>query len=449
MNRRTLVLVGALLAGRPAAAQSPTRFAPAPPNLFPTQPAPLPALPPASPVAPSAAMPAADSDPAEDLVSFDGIAARLEWVDQRWQVVAGGKVLKDFGRRESEARRALRLIQDLGLTQRGTVGRPAPVMEYWLASGRGPQGLTPGLRLLPLDLPSMRVEKIQAQWCLRDDQRILFNFGLHPEEARRALAILRKYRFTQVGTIGQAVPSMLLFLSEGEGMSGLSSAATSRIRKVSQRTPGSSPGQPADSMPGTVVRAALPPLQDGTSSLPHAHPAVFKGQMDRTALAGRKLGLPGWDEQGEWVPFDWQHVQVRQEEGVWKLAAGSYVVATFGADEEAARQALAAVRHYRFTEHCRVGRPAPVFSYFLVNGQAPRGLLFGLSGQAFQPDKLSVQALGRQWALCEGDRVLLVLDEDGDEARRLLEAIRRNGFDRLCRIGPSEKESMSFFVRVH
>jgi hypothetical protein len=448
MIRQTLVLVGALLAGGPAAAQSSPSFAPGPPAFFPTQAPPPGNLPPASQAAPAAGTPS-EPDPAEDLVSFDTAAARLEWVDHRWVVVAAGTVLKDFGRRENEARQALRLIQSLGLTQRGTVGRPAPVMEYWLASGLGPQGLTPGLRLLPLDLASLRVEKIQAQWCLRDDQRVLFNFGLHPEEARRALAILRKYRFTQVGIVGQATSAMLLFLSAGEERGGRSSAAAAHIRKVTLHSPGSSTGG-ADSMLGAVVRAALPPLRDAAGPLPGAHPVVFKGRQDRSALAaGRKLSLPGWDEQGEWVPLNWQHVQVHQEEGVWKLAAGSYVVATFGADEEAARQALAAVRHYRFTEHCRVGRPAPVFSYFLVNGQAPRGLLFGLSAQAFQPDKLSVQSLGRQWALCEGDRVLLVLGEDVGEARRLLEVVQRNQFDRLCRIGPSEKESMSFFVRVH
>jgi hypothetical protein len=447
--RRTLFLVGVLFAGSPAAAQSPAPFVPGPRGLPPAQPPPLPRLPPASPLSPTAVANKAEAGPVENLTSFDGAAARLEWVDQHWQILAGETVLKDFGRREPEARQALRLIQELGLTQRGTVGRPTPVMEYWLASGAGPQGLTPGLRLLPLDLPSLRVEKIQAQWCLRDSQRVLFNFGLHPEEARRALAILRKYRFTQVGVVGRAIPSMLVFVSEGEGMSGLSSASTSRIRKVSMRSPAGSPARPADSMLGSVVTAALPPLQESTS-LPGAHPVVFKENQDRSAhLAAAKPRLPGWDEQGEWVPLDWRQAQVRQEGGVWKLAAGSYVVATFGADEQAARQALAAVQHYRFTEHCRVGQPSPVFSYFLVNGQAPRGLLFGLSSLAFQPDKLSVQALGRLWALCSGDQVMLILGEDGDEARRLLEAIRRNQFDRLCRIGPSEKESMSFCVRVH
>jgi hypothetical protein len=443
-----MLLLGSLLLGSPSMAQTPAL-----PSPSSSQPLPLPALPPAAPLTPPSSTPSTEQPaPAEQLTTFDGQAARLEWVNNRWQILANGLVLKDFGRRDAEARQALRLIQELGLTQRGTVGRPAPVMEYWLASGQGPQGLTTGLRRLPLDLASLRVEQVQAQWCLRDDQRVLFNFGRYPGEARRALAILRKYHFTQVGLIGQATPSMMIFLSgsEDDATGGPTSLTPSRIHKASSRTGPGKRERPADGMFGAGVTVAVPALHEGDSGLRKAHPIVFKGEQDRpNRRDGRGPGLSGWDERGEWVPFDWRQVQVRQEEGVWKLAAGPYMLASFGIEEEAARQALAAVRHYHFTEHCRVGQPVPVFSYFLVSGQAPRGMLFGLSGQAFEPDRLSVEALGRQWAICSGDQVLLLLGEDADEAHRLLEAIRRNQFDHLCRIGPSEKESMTFFVRVH
>ena len=53
------------------------------------------------------------------------------------------------GRHETEAREALRLLRELRLNQRGTVGSPRPVMEYWLTDGRAPQGFTQGLRPLP------------------------------------------------------------------------------------------------------------------------------------------------------------------------------------------------------------------------------------------------------------------------------------------------------------
>ncbi len=81
---------------------------------------------------------------------------------------------------------ALRLIQELHLNQFGTVGTPSPIMEYWLSSGQVPAGFTPGLRRLSLDAATLRVERMQSQWCLRDARTIVFNFGFHREEAERA-----------------------------------------------------------------------------------------------------------------------------------------------------------------------------------------------------------------------------------------------------------------------
>lgn len=375
----------------------------------------------------------------ENLTTFDPATVRLAWTDHHWQLVTDERVLKVFGRREADARQALRLIQELGLSQRGIVGTPAPVMEYWLAQGQAPRGLTSSLRTLPIELPSLRAEQVQAQWCLRDNQRILFNFGPRPEEARRALAIIRKYSFTQIGVVGQAAPAMMVFL-QGSDEPGEAHTPT-RIRQTSARQPQKAPGQAASSL--GVVTPALPALHEG-DPLRHAHQASFK---DAASAHVSRLApsLPGWDDKSEYVPLDWRQVQVRDDGGSWKLVLGGWALANFGADEPAARLALAAVRHYHFTECCRVGRPEPVFSYFLVNGQAPRGVMFGLAGAAFQPDKLSVQPLGREWAVCEGDKVLLLAGDRAEDARELLGAIQRFHFDRLCRIG----ESMALLVRVH
>jgi hypothetical protein len=379
---------------------------------------------------------AADANPREDLVSFDCAAVQVVWKDHSWQLVAGECLLKDFGRREAEARQALRLIQILGLNQRSTVGRPQVVMEYWLAGGRGPTGLTPGLRRLTLDGARLRVEQVQTQWCVRDEQRILFHFGPHQGEAERALAILKKYRFTQLGVLGQAAPSMMVFFSEGPDLAQASRTPSAlRVPRTFQKPTreGDKNVHLTEGAIGALAPATLPPLRT---------------PPPRTGARGvLQPGLPGWEERAEVVAIDGRQVQLRRQEGAWSLAAGDFVLARFGSDEAAARQALQVLRHYHFTELCRVGRPAPVFSYYLVNGQAPRGLTFGLVGQAFQPDKLSVQPLGRQWALCEGDKVLVVLGESAADAHQLLAAVQRNRFDRLCRVGPAP-EGMTFFVRV-
>ena len=63
----------------------------------------------------------------------------VEW-SSRWRLVAGGVMLKDFGRRESEARLALRLIRELRLNQHGIIGarRLCLSIGFQMAYRRGP-----------------------------------------------------------------------------------------------------------------------------------------------------------------------------------------------------------------------------------------------------------------------------------------------------------------------
>jgi hypothetical protein len=394
---------------------------------------------------------------AENLTNFDAFAVNLRWERQHWLLVAGDKILKDFGRREAEARQALRVIQSLQLNQYGTVGTPVPLMEYWLSNGTAPRGFIPGLRRLSLDTASLRVERVQSQWCLRDARTIVFNFGFHAEEAQRALAIIHKYGFTEIGVIGSAQPTMFVFLTSN----GLSPEAkvtpASRVHQThyqpegSGRDKGRINANPGAGL-GAIVTPAIPPLA-GTGRPPHGPRLAFDretmpdGKRSAARFGNSGAPLPGWDERVESVPINWRQVRMRQDNGVWQLAAGNYVLGTFGIDEAAARQALSVLHYYRFTEQYRVGHPKPSFSYFMVNGQPPLGVMFGLSAQAFQPDKLSVQQLGLRWALCEGDRVLVLLGNKLDEARQLLELIQQQKFDRLCHVGAHDDGGMTFLVR--
>src|SRR5262249_26249878 len=60
----------------------------------------------------------------EALLTFDPQRADVVWSQNHWQLVVDGQVLKDFGRREVEARVALRVLRDLHLTQHGAIGSP-------------------------------------------------------------------------------------------------------------------------------------------------------------------------------------------------------------------------------------------------------------------------------------------------------------------------------------
>jgi hypothetical protein len=403
--------------------------------------------------------------PVQDhLDSFKPEEVRLAWSNRRWQLMAGTEVLKDFGYRETEARQALRLIQTLRLNQHGTVGEPWPVMEYWLVDGHAPETVGGGLRALPLDPAGLRVEQIQGQWTLRDSQRVLFNFGGQADQARQALDVVRKYGFTQIGVIGQGTPSMQVFFDRPGGTAGLSAADAAssgrhltvphfpRGHGASEET--TSQGTPAALAKNTqgLVTPAVGALasQANDTNAGHGvgqHASEWRGQphFGPHSPLGTRTSVTA-----ERIPFDWRQVQLKQENAGWLLAAGSLVLANFGTNEHDARVALSAMRHYRFTEQWRMGGgDKPTFSYFLINGQAPRGVMVGVNAQMIQPENLSVRQVGGNYALCAGEQVVVRLGQRPDEARRLLQVIQNNKIDRLCRLGEADAPGMTFLARSH
>lgn len=379
-----------------------------------------------------------DASPLEHLTTFDAASADLDWSSQGWRLLADGAPLKDFGRSEGEARQALRLIRELRLNQHGVIGGPTPSVEYWLSDGKAPQGPTRGLRVQPMDSVSLRVEQTQNQWVVRDDQHILFNFGHEENDARQALAVVRKYGFTQVGTVGPGSPSMMVFFTQpdaalaGEPLHSHRTARAESKRDLAEATldpsapAGKSLAQRSDASLNTIVSPTVPPLRQS---------AVTGNMLSSTTLNPDR------------TPFDFRQVQVLQDKGGWKLAAGSCVLADFGTDEHAARQGLSAMQYYRFTEQCQVGDASNRFTYFLVGGQAPRGTIFGMDGQPFQPDRLEVRQVGAKWAVCAGDQTLVAMGDKPEGAKEVLNLIRRQRCDRLCRLGTEGGKGMTFLVR--
>ncbi len=255
--------------------------------------------PPAAPAVP-AKTPAA---PAETIRSFDADHAFADWSFQGWKVSADGATIKDFGRSESDARQALRLIRDLRLNQRGVIGGPTPSVEYWLSDGKPPQGSSSGLRVLPIDGASLRVEQAEGQWVLRDDRRVLFGFGSKEADARQSLAVVKKYGFNQVGTVGAGAPAMMVFFAETDP------ASASAVRPAATpTTPAVDPASPA---------AKIMARRLGLDAIPA--PAVLP--LRGAALSSN--GVTATSDTTNRVPFDWRQVQLRKDKDGWKLAAGA------------------------------------------------------------------------------------------------------------------------------
>jgi hypothetical protein len=390
----------------------------------------------------------------ERLRNFNPLTLQLTWSFHRWQLVADGELLKDFGTHEQEARHALRLIRELGLNQYGTVGAPLPVMEYWLIDGQTPQGLVRGgLRALPLVPATMRVEQFGGQWCLRDSTRVLFTFGSRQEEARQALAILRKHGFTQVGTLGIGAPLMYVFFGTGQANApALSSAAprslsaghlaAPRFSRVAKNADGSphveKTGAPPVSVEG-VVSAVVPPLAVPSAAAKQAAPwREHPHSGPRSDQAS----------DGDHMAFDWRQAQLRVERGEWRLMAGTAVLASFGGNATEARLALSALRYYRFTEQWKAGAEAHD-SCYLASKQSPRGTLFGLRTTEIDPQKVEVKQSGGGYEVVAGREVLAHFGSHREEAGRLAEAIRKEGLDRQCKLGEPGKEAMTLLLRSH
>lgn len=371
---------------------------PIPPALGPTLPLarPLPVAPPA-PVAPNAIPPEVRLPFPEEKVPFDSGLVTLKRISGSWQVWAGQRVLKDLGDNEAAAKDVVRVMRELRPTEWVSIGSPRTVVEYGLVNGKPP--LVGGFpsAVVPIDLTTVRAEQLRGAWCLRDDNNILFNFGLSQQDAVQAAAVVRKYGFNRVGSVGQPYPAMsYLFAAVDAEQSGR--------------------------MPNVSVPVALQ-----------------EAFLTRTGIP-----VPGVGFVGEMIRIDPRKVELRKLNSEWVVAHGSDVLARVGPTEWIAREALRVVQDGRFTEFCRFGSAG--LTFFLVDGKAPTRIPFSAHGRQYDLGALKVQATGTRWRVTETGRPLfdVASPEEGEALIRLLRAYH---FDQLCHVGPSPRAGMTFLGR--
>jgi hypothetical protein len=358
---------------------------------------------------------AAPAPAREELVHFDYQSAELRWQDGHWRLMAGNIVLKDFGANQVYGREALRIVQELRLTEHATIGKPVPSMEYWLSRGEAPAGILRDAQLCSFDPAELKAESYQGQWYIHHGQELLLTFGPHPEEARRALEIIQRHGFNQIGFVGQPTPVMTYFVLND---------------KTGPRKTSSDPNSP-------LLPAIMGPNVD-KATLQRMNPRQL--QLLENLVAGANV-------IGERQPIDPREVQLRQDHQQWKLCQGDYCLASFGWHEEDAREALQVLQHYQFTEKCWVGEPTPASTYYLVGGQAPRGVLLGLRSAEFHPDELSLSQVKGECFIYFAGRPLLRFGGHAEEARQMLQVIQHFRFDHLCRVGNAESAAFTFLVR--
>jgi hypothetical protein len=144
----------------------------------------------------------------EDCVSFDPVDARVVEQGGRWKIVDGAHALFDFGDRRGEALRALRVIRHYRADESCFIGRPDPSLRYLLVSGRAPAGALAGEDCLAFDPGGAEVQRVRGRWKIVDGDHWLFDFGDRQEEARKALAVIRKHGFDHSCFVGRPDPSL-------------------------------------------------------------------------------------------------------------------------------------------------------------------------------------------------------------------------------------------------
>jgi hypothetical protein len=384
------------------AAQPPAALPPAP-------------QPPARPAAPPAGLPGQpEVQKAEDLYPQPDPAVVLPHPEQTLKVgprslavrpAGGGYVLyagtvplRDFGPDRQAADAALRAVRDLPqTTDLGTLGGSRPVADYALAGGRASGfGLTAGLGRT-IDLPTVRAEPVRGAWLVRDDLGLLLNCGPDRATAEQAAAVCKRYGFNRLVRVGgDARPSYQLLCA------------------------------------APTVNAPKPPPE-----------ARLAAALQEQTLTRTGVPLPGGGFAGERVVLDPRLVEARRERGDWVLAHGPEVLARFGGDDAAAREAARMVKEQRLTEFCTVGG----LTFLLSNGRPQARVPGSARATPLRADALKVVPLDGRWAVVEGGRPLGVAGSEA-EAKEMLAVIAAYKFDTAARLGVSPRAGLTVLART-
>ncbi len=146
--------------------------------------------------------------PEQDCVRVDWQRAELRQRGERWLIVVGDLLLKNFGAQRDEARQALRILRHYRVDQQCFVGRPDPSLEYYLAGGRAPRGAMPGEDCVSFDPRALEVQRVGNRWKIVEGSHWIMDFDHQEAEARQALRILRHHGFTQQCFVGRPNPSL-------------------------------------------------------------------------------------------------------------------------------------------------------------------------------------------------------------------------------------------------
>jgi len=328
----------------------------------------------------------------ENLQKIDGGAIITRRYGEITQIWSGPTLLKDIGRNGTDAEEIVRMMRELRPTEWAGIGELGRyVVEYGLTKGEPFSPTHTPKQQLNIDIKTVRAEQVRGVWVLRDDVTIALNFGTRKAEAEQAAAVVQKYGFNRLGTIG----TFQFFFAHA----------------------GTAPPVPAQAA-GLIT------------------------SMQEQSLTRTGIDVPGVGFVGERIMLDPKRLEIRKDRGEYSVVHGSDLIAKCGASEWAARDALKMMQEMRFTEFCRFNAE---ISFFLVNGQAPNRVPFSVQSSRFDLEALKIRhASGGQWGLYEGNGRMVFTASSEKEAEQLLKLLKHYRFDQICQVGLSSRTGLKF-----
>lgn len=152
----------------------------------------------------------------QDRISFNRANVAAVQIGGRWKVVDGGHWMLDTGTSQSDAQRAVQIINHYNLASMCFVGRPrcgdVEPMMYWLNdAGQAPSGSLAGEDCLRFDPQQLQVIQVGDRWKIAEGTHWLQDFGPGQGNAVAALHFIRKHGFNEMCFVGRPGPSMTYF----------------------------------------------------------------------------------------------------------------------------------------------------------------------------------------------------------------------------------------------
>lgn len=349
----------------------------------------------------------------EKLETFDPKTIAVKRLAGAWQVWVNDKPFRSTGDSGDDANDLARTLRELYPQQWAKIGTGRPVVEYGLTLDNDQKLTAPQVAgfartITAMDPKTLRVERVRGMWCLRDEGNLHLNFGAFQTDAEQALAVVRKYGFNRIGTVGRRDAVLTFFTSAPDGLV-----------------------QPGKIPPAVVYRTQVEGMTRTGIPLP------------QVGLMGVRKTVNPLDVEyvGEMTKIDPRKAELRTDNGEVVLACGTEVLGRFGADEFTARDALRTVRDARLTEVCRFGTAGVTF--FLSSGQAPRNLPLHTLGSRFDPAGLRLLEARGGWWVTDANGHPLLPAGTPDEAESLKRLMQAFGFDQIATVTAGGKVAMT------